>query len=788
MRPSRFSPASILPILASLSLTATVFADGLIYIPRPPPPPPRPIRPWVPPPRPNFPLEVTRHVVAVEIDETVARTKVVETFHNPNDAQLEGVYLFPLPPDAAVSGFAMKIGGKEVSGEVLEKDKARRIYESIVREARDPGLLEYVDRGLFRASVFPIPPRGDVEVTIEYSEALRRERGIASYRYPLDTGKYSSGDYKNVVIDLRLRSAAPIRGIHCPSHDAALVTRGGDGEARVSLEAKTLRADKDLVVTWNVLEDALAPALVAYRGAEAEGFFLLTISPRPDGPQAIPSKDVVFAIDTSGSMSDRKIAQVQTALRHAVAGLRAGDRFNVISFATEASRFRDGLVDATDESREAARVYIDALRARGGTNIEEAIRFGLADLQGGDRLGMLVLLTDGEPTIGVVSPAEILKTVKEKNPSRRRIFVFGVGTDLNAKLLDAVAREGRGATQYIRGEEDLEVPISTFFDKIDSPVLTDLEIAFPSGDVDDIYPRPLPDVFRGEGLEVFGRYRADGSKTVVLKGRLMGEPRVFEHALPFQPRDSGSYVPRLWAMRKIGYLLEQMRLSGESAEVRDEVVRLSKRYGVITPYTSYLILEEERLAMRGPPAPSGAAATDRPELPDLAFRRAARDAIVAGAPGEAAKPEEERFRYAADAFEAGGGERGVAASRALGALKGGTGAGVVREFLDEGLDRGAERVKQVEDRTFYLQGTRWVDAALGVGKAGGKPAEASRKGPDGKEPDGKEPTGPPQETRVRYLSDEYFRLLADEPGIGKLLAVGEEVTFLWKGRTIVVEA
>jgi Ca-activated chloride channel family protein len=190
--------------------------------------------------------------------------------------------MFPLPPSAAVSNFRMRVGGKEVAGEILEKGKAREIYEQIVRQSRDPGLLEYVDRGLFRASVFPIPPRGGVDVTIEYSETWPRERGMTQYRYPLDTGKYSAGDYRDVVLDLKLRSSQPIRAIHCPSHDVA-IARQGEREARVSLEAKTLRADKDLILVWNVSEEALAPAVIAHRGHEREGFFFLAIAPRAQG-------------------------------------------------------------------------------------------------------------------------------------------------------------------------------------------------------------------------------------------------------------------------------------------------------------------------------------------------------------------------------------------------------------------------------------------------------------------------------------------------------------------------
>ncbi|HVR74879.1 MAG TPA: VIT domain-containing protein [Planctomycetota bacterium] len=724
-----------------------VLANGLIYIPDvrviSPPVQPRP-RPWLP--RPNFPLEVTRHRVTVEIDETAARTRVEETFYNPNDAQLEGVYLFPLPAGAAVSDFRMKMGGKEVSGEILERHKAREIYEQIVRQVRDPGLLEYVDRGLFRASVFPIPARGGVDIAIEYSETVLRERGSATYRYPLDTGKYSAGDFKDVVIDIRLRSSTALRSINCPSHETAAVSRQGEREARVSFEARTLRPDRDFVITWNVSEDALAPAVITHRGSESDGYFFFTIAPRAERPQTAQPKDLIFIVDVSGSMLGTKMDQARKALRYFVSNLNPGDRFNVVEFSTEARRFREALVDATEENRRLAHAYIDGIKARGGTNLEEGLRFGLTDAQSRDRHQMIVLVSDGEPTIGVTAPAEILRMLRERNAEKRRVFVFGVGEDLNAKLLDLVARDSGGATQYIRSTENLEVPLTTFCDKIDFPVLTDLRIEFPAGGVSDLYPKPLPDLFRGEQLEVFGRYSGDGQKTVVIRGKLQGVEKVFEYSLSFSGGQS-PYVARLWATRKIGYLLEQMRLSGETPEVKDEVIRLSKLHGVITPYTSYLILEEGRIARNRPG-----------RLEDRAYFRAASDALSAGGAGASAAP-------AARAFNRDAGQESVEASRELGALKRGAEDGSVRLFVKDVVNSGGERVKHAADRTFYLQGSRWVDAALS-GAAGTAGRDARR---------------------VRYLSDEYWKLLGDEPGIGKLLSVGPEVTFLWKGSAIAID-
>ena len=765
-----------------LAPASTVRADGFIYVPDGhvviPHPMPRHRRIVRPRPR-NFPMRVTKHRVTVDVQDTVVKTRVEETFYNPNGVQLEGVYMFPLPPGAAVSGFQMTMGGKFQQGEVLEKDKARQIYSDIVRRVKDPGLLEYVDRGLFRASVFPIPPRGGVDIIIEYSETVARNSGVAEYRYPLDTGKYSTGPYEDVVIDVRMKQSASLRSIQSPSH-AVAVARPGPKEARVTFEAKTLNADEDFVLVWNVSEDALAPVLLTHRSHEKDGFFHLSLTPRPERPKEVPPKDVVFVIDTSGSMLGHKMKQVQNALRYCLGGLNAKDRFNIVDFSTEARRFNDGLVDVSDDNRKRAGLYVDQMAARGGTNLEEGVRFALQSLTDGGRLQLVVLLTDGEPTIGVTRPEDVLASIRKQNTAKRRVFVFAVGEDLNAKLLDQFVKEQRGAAQYVRDDENIEMRLSSFYDKIDSPVLTGIRVEFPGQKVSDVYPKPLPDLFRGEELVLVGRYGDDGHKNVIVRGKFVGSERVFEYSLEFGGAAAAStqpHIARLWATRKVGYLLEQIRLSGESKELTDEVIRLSKLHGIITPYTSYLIIEENEIARR----------LGRPRA-EPAATAAPAEALLGGRPGGAgASRARQRAAEEKRGFDAAKGRGAVKKSRSIARLKdartGSAADADGAEFLEE-LDRAAagaeatngergsgssgvaavDRIRRVAGKTFYLQKTRWVDAALTALK-----------------------TGTPTTTvQVKYLSDDYFALLTKHAGIGKLLGLGAEVTFLWKGQKIVI--
>jgi len=736
-------------VLAPLGLRA----DGFIYIPERsdvirPPRPPHPL------PRPHFPLSITRHKVIAEVADGLVKTRVEETFYNSAPRQLEGFYMFPLPDGAVASGFVMKIGGKEVKGEILEKDKARKIYEGIVRRAKDPGLLEYADRGLIRARVFPIPARGEVEVSIEYVQELLPQGGLYLYRYPLSPGKHSMGPHKNVSFDVNISSSRVLRSINCLSHKVG-VHRSGEKKARVVFETPQLGTAGDFLLMWNVGEDVLAPLCLVSRGHEEKGYFNITLSPRVDAGKEKTPKDVVFVVDTSGSMRGHKIEQARKALVYCVEGLNDGDRFNIVDFSIEARKFSTGLVEISKDARARGLSYARGLEAGSGTNLEEGMRFALADLKTPERLQMVVVLTDGMPTIGVTDPEKIMASIKTANVGKRRVFVFGVGQSLNAKLLDRIAGETRGATEYIRDREDIELRLSSFYDKIDSPVLTDLRIKFPDGGITDVFPRDLPDLFHGVQLSLFGRYQpgqlggGNKKRAVLLSGKYLGEQRTFEYTFDFSGEDGPGkdQLSRLWASRKIGYLLEQLRLNGASKELKAEVIRLSKLHGIITPYTSYLIVEEDALVDQG-------ASPGRPHP----LASTVRDAI-GGGKGFSGEGKAVRGR-AAESFDSEGGAGSVEASREIGSLK----KSKLENSAGNKTRSVSGRITRVGSLTFYLQQGRWVDSRLTVKNNEG------------------------ETTELAWLSDGYFEFLKANPGAGKILALGSKVTFLWNGRLIKVQA
>ena len=611
-----FALSALLVLSGLVSPVPQCRADGFIVVdeahwwpgPRPPHPmppiwPPRPI----PPPRPYIfaPLEVTYHHVNVKIDGQVATTSVDQEFFNPNPSRLEGTYLFPIPKGAQIDRFTMDIGGKQVEAELLPADKARRIYEDIVRKAKDPALLEYADRDVFKVRIFPIEPHGKKRITISYTQLLKSDAGLVSYVYPLNTEKFSAKPIKSVSIKVELESKQPLKSIYSPSHSVE-IKRHGPNRATVGFETSDAKPDTDFALYFAPEKDDLGVNLLAHKTGDRDGYFLLLVSPGLETKrQNIVPKDVAFVLDTSGSMAGKKLEQAKKALQFCVENLNDEDRFEIIRFSTEVEPLFDQLVRASEVNRDKANDFIKELKPIGGTAIDDALKKALSLATVGyagrplrstpERPLVVIFLTDGKPTIGTTDEGQILANVKKQNEWRTRIFCFGIGTDVNTHLLDKITEETRAVSQYVLPEEDLEVKVSSFFSKIKEPVLANPTLKF-TGDVrvSKLYPSPLPDLFRGDQLVLVGRYSGRGDSAVVLEGTVNGATRKFTYEVDF-PRhdDEHEFIPRLWATRRVGYLLDEIRLHGENAELKDEVTELARKYGIVTPYTAYLIVEDE---------------------------------------------------------------------------------------------------------------------------------------------------------------------------------------------------
>lgn len=570
-------------LAAGLLAPLAAHADGVIIIE-----PPRPgIAPY---------LTVVYHHVEVEIADQVATTKIDQVFRNDNGFTVEGTYIFPLPEEAAIQRFVMYMDGKPIEGKVLSREEARAIYESIVRKQRDPALLEYIGHDTFQASIFPIAPGEEKRVQIEYSQVLPLDQGLVEYVYPLSTERFSTRPIEEVAITVRLASKEPLKAVYSPSHDVA-VNRSDDHHATVGYEARDVLPERDFVLYYTVSQSDVGINLLTYHPQDGDGFFLLLIAPPLEArDQEVVAKDVIFVLDTSGSMEGEKIQQARDALLFVLDHLNEEDRFAIVAFNSSVSTYAPELQAAS--YRAAAREYVRRLAAGGSTDIDAALQraFDLAD-KGSGRPQVILFLTDGLPTVGEQDPAAILANVRRRAQGNIRLFTFGVGYDVNSALLDALAQENHGASAYILPGENLEERVSAFYTKINMPVLANLTLDFGGIAVHDTYPNPLPDLFLGSQIVLAGRYRDGGATTITLRGTVNGEERTYRYEdLTFARSDTRrDFLPRLWAARKIGYLLSQVRLRGENKEVVEEIVELSLRYGIITPYTSFLVDETGRV-------------------------------------------------------------------------------------------------------------------------------------------------------------------------------------------------
>ncbi|MBA3992432.1 MAG: hypothetical protein C0469_02825 [Cyanobacteria bacterium DS2.3.42] len=599
--------ASIAALAATLALPAQVLASGWIVVdpimggrpvmvPRPVVRPQPGVTPAVPAPgrRPvlqasvSFGLHLQDEDVKVDIVDQVAKTYITQTFSNDTDSNLAGTYLFPLPEDTTFSSFSLHIDGKPVEGKILEANAARTEYEQIVRRMVDPGLLEFADYKTVRARIFPIPAHGTKKVELEYTQVLKAENGMLKYRFPLKAeGEAEPVD--SIKMNVKLAGKQPLRTIWSPTHTVTS-TRKGDTEANVSLAASNTVPDKDFLLYYSISDKDVAANLLTHRKSDQDGYFLMTLSPpvTEKGPSA---KDIVVVADTSGSMQGEKMEQNQKALKYIVDALSPEDRFSLVQFNTDADAFSPKLLPASAENKKAAEKFISELEPRGGTNISDALALGTTILnEASERPAYLVLITDGEPTVGETVVDKLLQGVKSKRDVR--IFDFGVGYDVNTRLLNKLAEEHHGTAQYVEPSESLEVALSNFYQKIKSPVLSDVKIAYDGIQVKDVYPKDVKDIFAGQQVLLIGRYKGEGKASLKLTGRINGENKDYAFPMEFAKEDtSHSYLPRIWAMRRIGYLTDVARANDESKEVVDEIIALSQKYGIISAYTSYLVTD-----------------------------------------------------------------------------------------------------------------------------------------------------------------------------------------------------
>lgn len=562
-------------------------------------------------------VEISKVDVGVVIIEQVATTTMDISLKNPTNRRLEAEMVVPVPDDAVVRGFDFQGTGQEPSAELLPKDEARKIYDSIVAQMRDPALLEFIDYNLIRSSVFPVEPNGTQKVRVIYEQVLNADGSRIDYELP------RSDSLKYTVpwnISVRIKSKRPVATVYSPSHPLESSIRDDEKSvsARISESAKTEPGSFRLSY---LIKDqkGITASLMAYPDSDDSGYFLLLagLPPREkDEADRKIKREVTLVLDRSGSMNGEKLEQVREAANQIISGLDEGEAFNIIVYNEAVETFSSKPVVKNGETEKEARAFLKSMNARGGTNIHDALLEALRQEPTEDTLPMVLFLTDGRPTIGQTSEKSIRALAKESNKYKRRIFTFGVGVDVNSPLLENLAYQSRAVSTFVLPGEDVELKIAGVFKRLSGPILAEPTLTLINKDgseavgrISDLMPNEMPDLFEGDQLVLLGRYVGNKPLTFKLTGNYLGTRKSFDFKFGFKKATTrNAFIPRLWAGRKIGVLIDAIRTSGADSttaasdprfkELVDEIVKLSTEFGIMSEYTSFLAREGNDLSRR----------------------------------------------------------------------------------------------------------------------------------------------------------------------------------------------
>jgi len=563
-------------------------------------------------------VQMTDVRAEVEILEQVAATTLDISLRNPTHARLEAELLVPVPENAVVRSFTFQGSGKEPSAQLLPAFEARRIYDTIVRQTRDPALLEFVGYNLIRSSVFPVEPNGQQKVRLTYEHICAADNGRIDYVLPRSESLEYAVPWH---VTVRIKSKQPLSTVYSPSH--RLEVQRPDANTILARTAEDAAHEPGpFRVTFLPQSDGMTASLLAYPDPKVGGGYFLLLAGLPAKPQPAQERqpikrEITLVLDRSGSMNGEKIKQVREAATQIVAGLESGESFNILPYNEAVDTFAPSPVVKSAQTEAAARQYIAGIQARGGTNIYDALLEALRPKPMPDALPIVLFLTDGLPTVGNTAESAIRDLAVKGNPHKRRIFTFGVGVDVNTPLLDKVADLSRATATFVLPKEDVEAKVGQVFRHLEGPVLADPELAVldaadkPAvGRTRDLLPSRLPDLFSGDQLILLGQYIGEDPLHFRLNGNFLGEKRAFKFSFPLEKATTrNSFVPRLWASRKIGVLIDAIRSLGADQpyaaqrrtpadmndprmkELVEEVVRLSQEFGILTEYTAFLARE-----------------------------------------------------------------------------------------------------------------------------------------------------------------------------------------------------
>ena len=571
--------------------------------------------------------------VEVEISGFLVRVTVVQQFENPFGEPIEAVYVFPLSRRAAVDRMRMKIGDRVIVGKIKRREEARAIYEAAKARGHLASLLDQERPNVFTQSVANIPPGAAVEIEISYVETLGYEGGVYEFSFPMVVGpRYipgqptgaSGGGWApdtdqvpdasritppvakpatraghDISVKVTLDAGVPLRRVESPTHEIE-VERPAPERAVVRLKRRAVIPNKDFILRYDSRGAGVREGVLAHRD-ERGGFFTLILQP-PERVtvEDVAPKELVFVLDTSGSMSGRPIEKAKEVIRLALEGLYPRDRFNVITFAGDTHILFPEPVPGTEANIRRAQTFIESRRGGGGTEMMKAIRAALAPSEESGRVRIVCFLTDGY----VGNDMAILGEVERYENAR--VFSFGIGSSVNRFLLDKMAELSRGAAEYVGLNEDGSAAARRFHERIRNPLLTGIRIDWGGLAVTEVFPKRIPDLFAAAPVVVTGRYAAPAKGLIRLEGKMSGRPyvRTISVELPAEA-PAHEAIAKLWARRKVAALMDRdwagMQRGSPKAGVREAVTKLGLDYGLVTQFTSFVAVEERVVVEGGRP-------------------------------------------------------------------------------------------------------------------------------------------------------------------------------------------
>jgi Ca-activated chloride channel family protein len=705
------TPLARSPLAAQEPLTIRCRPVQCVSAPCPPPPCAREGR-----------VERTGREVRVSLDGRVLRYEVTERWTNHGHTIGEADYVLPLPRGAAFEDLALEIDGEMVTGEALGAGEARRIYEEIVRRQRDPALVEWMGMGVLRTRIFPIQPGETRTVVVRFRAVAERDGDALRVDIPAPRGNGTAAS--GTALTFRWPSGEGFGEAWSPTHAANVTREQGQRVARVTDAVGTVT----LLLPVRAGRDA-AMTVLTHAPRAGEGYVLLTLAP-PARVAAQTPRDVTFVVDVSGSMSGGKLAQAKAAGVQFLNSLAAGDRFRLIAFSGDVSDFREGWTEVNASTRRDGAAWLEGLAASGGTNIGGALERALEARTPAQRLGLILFLTDGAPTVGERRPDRLAARAAELR-GERRVFTFGLGADVNAALLEQLALDGAGTAHFVRPEEDVERVVGVVAQRITRPVATDLRVRADGVTLQQVMPAGRIDLFAGQELTILARYVGAAPRgRITITGRTPDGPVSWETQASFpQQRTQDAFVGRLWATQRVGWLSAERRRNGASTELDSEMRELGTRWGIPTELTSYLVLEPGMTIPQATSGPIGRTGRMQPMRGD------------ASGAGAAAPPP------APSAFEAARQAADMRSSRSV-------------AESEQKLD--GRRERRTADRMFVLQDSMWTDTRAAASQA--------------------------RVVRVRPYSAAYFALMERHAELREILALGEQVQVHGRAVTLVLAA